>query len=151
MTQCGSSNSKGLPPSDVSDAGWRVIDHESAIGSKSASEVAEQINHRYTVIDGGIGYWSHVPLPTEMIIPVALPEHCKQDKAACKRMFGPMWPFQVDGRLPKYFDVRATRSGEISFRMQSTAIKNGNILFVPPRDGGKTWDVKIDRLYREQP
>lgn len=41
-----------------------------------------------------------------MIIPVALPEHCKQDKAACKRMFGPMWPFQVDGRLPKYFDVR---------------------------------------------
>jgi hypothetical protein len=39
VTQCGSSNSKGLPPSDVSEAGWRVIDHESAIGSKSASSV----------------------------------------------------------------------------------------------------------------
>jgi hypothetical protein len=169
VTQCSSLNSKGLPPSDVSEAGWRVIDRGSAIGSKSASQMAEQVKHRYTIIDGGIVYWSHVPLsisldgchseiswspvtlPTEMIIPAAQPEHCKQDKATCQRMYGPMWPFQAEGRLPKYFDVRATRSGEISFRMESTAIKDGNILFVATHDGGTSWDVKIDHLYKELP
>lgn len=163
VTQCGSPNSKGLTPSDVSEAGWRVIDRGSAIGSKSASEVAEQVKHRYSVIDGGIVYWSYVPLnisldgcrtaiswspvtlPAEMILPAALPEHCKQDEEeACGRMYGAMWPFQAEGRLPRYSDVRTSRDGEVSFRMQSAALKDGKILLVTSHDGGRTWDVTTE-------
>lgn len=173
VTQCSSPNSKELPASDVNEPGWRVIDRGAALGSKSALEVVEKVRNRYTVIDDGILYRSYVPLnisidgcrtlikwdpvtlPAEMIIPAALPEHCKQEdktvKAVCERMYGPSWPFQAEGRLPRYFDVRATRQGKISFRMQSAAIKDGSILFVTSSNGGKSWDVKVDRLSGEQP
>lgn len=170
VTQCSSPNSKELSASNINAAGWLVIDRGAALDSKSAADVVEKVRHRYTVIGDGILYWSFVPLdisldgcrtfitwspvtlPGEMIIPAALPEHCKYDKeAVCARMYGPMWPFQAEGRLPHYFDVRATRSGEISFRIQSAAIKNGSVLFVTSHDGGKSWDVKVDQTSRGKP
>lgn len=169
VMQCSSPNTRELPASDISEAGWRVIGRGVALGSKSAAEVVDKVRQRYTVTADGIVYWSYVPLdisldgcrtiiswspvtlPTEMIVPAALPDHCKQDKAVCDRMYGPMWSFQAEGRLPRYFDVRATPSGDISFRMQSAAVKGGGILFVSSHDAGKTWDVKADHLYGERP
>ncbi|OGI62385.1 MAG: hypothetical protein A2W18_10635 [Candidatus Muproteobacteria bacterium RBG_16_60_9] len=170
VTQCSSPNSKKLPASDVNEPGWRVIDRGAALGSKSAPEVVDKVRNRYTVIGDGILYWSHVPLnisldgcrtlitwspvtlPAETIIPAALPEHCKHDKeAVCDRMYGSSWAFQAQGRLPRYFDVQATRQGKISFRMQSAAIKDGSILLVTSSNGGKSWDVKVDHLAGGRP
>lgn len=168
VTQCSSPNSKELPASVTNEAGWVVIDRGTALGSKSAMEVVDKVRNKYTVVGDGVLYWSYVPinistdgcrtriswspatLPAEMIIPKALPEHCKHDKEKlCDRMYGPAWPFEAAGSLPRYFDVHAARSGEISFRMQSTAIKEGIIMFVTSNDRGKSWNVKVERSQGE--
>lgn len=165
VTQCSSPNSTTLPASDTNEAGWRIIDRGAALDSNSAAEAVEKVRHRYTVIGDSTLYWSYIPLnisldgcrtvitwspvtlPSEMILPAALPEHCKQDKEkVCDRMYGPMWAFQAEGRVPHYFDVKATRTGMISFRMRSKAVKEGSTLFVTTSNNGKTWNVTAEQI-----
>jgi len=150
--QCSSARTAKSPASKTQDAGWVSVGNGGAIGSKSASELAEREHHKYKVIDdqtlvwignglnvsfdacGQFRGWYPTSLPDDLIDAKEKPEWCApQGTADCRH-----YDFLGD-REPRFDDIQVTRAGSISFVARSKAFRNQQAMSVQSEDFGRTW------------
>lgn len=151
---CASARTARSPAGEMQDAGWVTLGNGGAIGSKSATEVAQRERGRYVVVDdetlvwtgtvlsvsfdacGSFRRWDPTSLPRELIVPVEKPDYCApKGQADCR-----YYDFQGE-REPHYEDIRADRSGSVSFIVRSEAFRDRRAIRVRSSDSGRTWRV----------
>jgi hypothetical protein len=140
--------------SSARNPGWVTIGNGGAIGSTSAEELVSAVRAKYFVMDantlvwkgtvlkvsfdgcGTFRYWDPTTLPKDLIDPVHKPDYCApKGKADCR-----YYDFHGD-REPRFDQIRADSSGQVSFLVRSKAFKGGAVYHVGSNDYGKTWRV----------
>ncbi|HEX5056549.1 MAG TPA: hypothetical protein VFX02_08635 [Gammaproteobacteria bacterium] len=154
--QCASAQTTDSPGSKMQEAGWVTLGNGSAIGFKNAGELVERQRWKYLTVDdqtlvwAGNGFnisfdacghfqgWYPTSLPAELIIPVEKPDYCEpKGDTDCR-----LYEFQGD-REPSYTQIQVeSKTGYISFVVQSSAFKNPNGFKVQSVDYGKTWQAE---------
>jgi hypothetical protein len=151
---CSSPKTMNSPAHKTQDAGWVSLGNGSAIGSKSAAELAERERRNYLVVDdhilvwigngvnvtfdacGSFRSWYPTSLPEDLIVPAEKPDYCKpRGNVDCRH-----YDFLGD-REARFEELRVTSQGSISFIVRSKAIRNGASIPVQSPDFGKTWQT----------
>lgn len=150
--QCSSRHTTKSPGHKTQEAGWVTLGGGGAIGSKSATDVAERERSNYLVVNdhtlvwvgnglnvsfdacGRFRGWYPTSLPTEMIIPVEKPDYCAPKGSVDCRQHD-----FVGERAPQFEDIRVAPSGEISFVVRSKAFRDSTAIRVRSTDFGRTW------------
>jgi hypothetical protein len=152
--QCASARTAQSPAHRTQDAGWVTIGNGGAIGSKSATELVEQVRHNYRVIDestlvwtgngleisfdacGRFLGWYPTTLPAEMIDPVEKPDYCAPAGAADCRHYD----FLGD-RAPHFESIEVRPDGRVGFIARSSSIRPNGAVRIETVDSGRTWAV----------
>jgi len=152
--QCASARTAKSSGHKTQDAGWVTLGSGGAIGSKSASELAERDRRHYIVIDdrtlvwtgnglnvsfdacGSFHAWYPTSLPEDLIVPAERPSYCKpQGNVDCSH-----YDF-LGERSPRFEEIRVSPEGLVSFVVYSTAFRNTKALRVQSADFGQTWKI----------
>lgn len=152
--QCASVNTKGSPPDRTQEAGWVSLGNGSAIGSKSAAELAARERENYLIIGeqtlvwlgngvnvtfdacGSFRGWYPTALPADWVVPVAKPSHCQpKGNADCRH-----YDF-LDERTPRFASIEVTPGGHVSFMVRSNALRDNAAVRVSSEDFGRTWQM----------
>jgi hypothetical protein len=148
--QCRSSETAGNQAGRDQDQDWRKLSTGTALESKSAQEVVDNLKDEYLIMDertvvkrgGGIGvsfdacgtfrHWGATKLPIELIDQIEKPSHCA-GTGDCRH-----YDFEGD-RAPQISDIRTEPSGRISFVARSKAFKDGAVFRIESHDYGRSW------------
>jgi len=148
--QCRSSETAGNQAGRDQDQDWRKLSTGTALESKSAQEVVNDVKDKYLIMDertvvkrgGGIGvsfdacgtfrHWGATKLPIELIDQIEKPSHCA-GTGDCRH-----YDFEGD-RAPQISDIRTEPSGRISFVARSKAFKDGAVFRIESQDSGRSW------------
>lgn len=152
--QCASAQTRGAPAHKTQEAGWVTLGRGGAIGAGDAAALAARERPNYLVFDertlawvgnginvsfdacGSFNAWYPTALPAALIVPADKPDYCKpRGTADCAG-----YDF-IDGREPRYRDLRVSPAGAIAFVMESTALRDGKAVRVESDDHGRTWRV----------
>ena len=150
--QCRSSETAGNKAGREQDQDWRTLSTGTALESKSAQEVVNDLKDEYLIMDertvvkrgGGIGvsfdacgtfrHWGATKLPIELIDQIEKPSHCApKGTGDCRH-----YDFEGD-RAPQISDIRTEQSGRISFVARSKAFKDGAVFRIESQDSGRSW------------
>lgn len=150
--QCASPQTRDFPANKTQDAGWVSLGNGAAIDSKSAADLAERERANYRVIDdrilawlgngvnvsfdacGHFRAWHPASIAQDLIVPAEKPDTCMpKGKLDCRH-----YDF-IGERAPKFDDLQVAATGEISFVVRSTALRDGKSLRVRSADYGRTW------------
>ena len=150
--QCRSSETAGNQAGREQDQDWRTLSTGTALESKSAQEVVNDLKDEYLIMDertvvkrgGGIGvsfdacgtfrHWGATKLPIELIDQIEKPSHCApKGTGDCRH-----YDFEGD-RAPQISDIRTEPSGRISFVARSKAFKDGAVFRIESQDSGRSW------------
>ena len=151
---CASERTAGSPAHKTQDAGWVTLGNGGAIGSTSATELAERERANYRVLDdhtlvwtgngvnvsydacGEFRGWHPTELPAEMIASVEKPDYCApKGTADCRH-----YDFMGEG-APHFEGLDVRPDGRISFVARSKSIKSAGAVRVESADSGRTWTV----------
>ncbi|MBI5074367.1 MAG: hypothetical protein HZB62_04265 [Nitrospirae bacterium] len=157
--QCSSDKTANSPGHNMQDPGWVTLGNGSAIGSKSAVELAARESSNYRVVSDDILVWTGnglnvsfdacgvfrgwypSSLPETLINPVEKPDYCApKGKVDCRN-----YDF-MDDRRPIFEDIRVTEKGSISFIVLSRAFKNDQRFLVRSDDYGRSWSFLHEQV-----